>query len=60
MNTLSKSTFTVVTALGVAILVGFALSGCKSTGGGSVNRTHNMGGPKPSYPMSDESMGITH
>ena len=56
MKTGVKSTFTSLGALSLAILMAFAFSGCKSTRGSSAGGTHNMGGPKPSYPMSDEAM----
>ncbi|CAN5892874.1 hypothetical protein BH11VER1_BH11VER1_01250 [soil metagenome] len=46
---------TTLIALTLAILVSFTFTSCKSTSGGM----HNMGGPKPSYPMSNESMTRT-
>lgn len=46
--------------LGLAILAAFALSGCESTADGSANRTHEMGGPKSTFRMSDQDMPGHH
>lgn len=53
---MKKTLKTTLVALSLALLASFAMSSCESTKSGGM---HNMGGPKPSYPMSDESMAGT-
>jgi hypothetical protein len=53
MKATPKST---LAALSAAILVALAISSCATKKGGASGGTHNMGGPKPSYPMFDENM----
>lgn len=51
-----KSTCHGLALLSLAVLTAFAFASCKSTSGGSTGGYHNMGGPKPAYPMSDAAM----
>ncbi|CAN5718245.1 hypothetical protein BH11VER1_BH11VER1_38830 [soil metagenome] len=56
-KTMKTTLKTTLAALSLAILVAFTFASCKST---STNGgMHNMGGPKPAYPMSNESMART-
>jgi hypothetical protein len=52
----SKSTCACLASLSLALMMAFAFTGCKSTRSGSTGGYHNMGGPKPAYPMSNEAM----
>lgn len=51
-----KSTCRGLALLGLSLMMAFAFTSCKSTSGGSTGGYHNMGGPKPAYPMSDAAM----
>ena len=53
MKTTLKS---ILAALSFAILAAIMFSGCASTGGGSANRTHEMGPPKSPSRMLDRDM----
>ena len=43
-------------ALSLVILAAFAFAGCETTGGGSANRTHEMGPQKSPSRMLDRDM----
>lgn len=43
-------------SLSIALVAAFALTGCSSTDTRSNVGMHEMGGPKPSYPMQDKDM----
>ena len=55
-NTMKPTLKTTLAALSFAILAALAFSGCASTGGGSANRTHEMGPPKSPSRMLDRDM----
>ncbi len=51
-----KAALPAILAIGILTASAAGLAGCTSTGGASAGGTHEMGGPKSQYRMSDESM----
>ena len=43
-------------SLSIALVAAFAFTGCSNTDTSSNVKMHEMGGPKPSYPMQDKDM----
>ena len=52
----SKLKFTAAMSSFITLVAAFAFTGCSSTDTRSNVKMHEMGGPKPSYPMQDKDM----